>query len=88
MVKKNLAAAATKKPVSLRTYLNDKTDGHTLTTLARASGVSYSAIYRHVREGRDLSARNARKLEKWSKGYISLAMTMSEPVTVQRVVLG
>ena len=76
------------KPLSLRAFLQQGVDHHTMTTLSRASGVSYSAIYRHVREGRDLSPRNARKLESWSQGRISLALTMSEAVTVERVVIG
>lgn len=80
--------AKKEKPVSLRRYITDGVDGHTMTTLSKASGVSYSAIHRHVREGRDISPRNARKLEAWSGGKISLALTMREVVTVERVVIG
>lgn len=70
------------KPVrslSLREYLRKAVDGHTLTTLAAASGISYSTLRRHVVEGNDMRPQTARKLETWSSGRISFTKTMSDP---------
>jgi len=47
-----------------------------MTSLAAASKVSYSTIYRHCRKLDELRPATARKLEIWSKGRISAAKIM------------
>jgi len=47
-----------------------------MSSLASASGVAYSTIYRHVEQKLAISPKNALRLEKWSKGRISAAKTL------------
>lgn len=61
---------------SLREFCEQRVDGHTMSSLAIASGVSYSTIYRHVEQKLAISPKNAKKLQDWSKGRINASKTM------------
>lgn len=61
---------------SLRSFVGEAVDGHTLTTVSRGSGVAYSTLYRHVKQKIAVGARTAMRLEKWSAGRISASKTL------------
>lgn len=63
-------------PCSAREYVARGEGGHTLASLARASGVSYATLYRHVVQRLAISTRCALRLERWSGGRISAAKTL------------
>ncbi len=73
------AAASSDPPelsMSLREYITQAVNGHTLTSLSMASKVPYSTLYRHVVQGLEISPKNARRLQEWSEGKISAAKTL------------
>ena len=72
------ATAPASPPYTARQFVRLGIDGHTVTSVSEGSGVPYSTLFAHVAEGsvRNLSPKNAKKLEAWSGGRISAAKTL------------
>lgn len=65
-------------PYTAREFVRLGIDGHTTSSVSEGSGVPYSTLFAHIAEGsvRNLSPKNAKKLETWSRGRISAAKTL------------
>lgn len=68
--------ATAKKTYSLREYIAAKVDGHSITSLARASGEKYDRLYRHVKHHARLDPAVAKRLAAWSGGVIDFEKTL------------